>query len=121
MVTVEEFSERYNDWSIPARKIQEEFGITPHEFQQMRLYCRDVGLIPEFRRAGRKRQLINTSRKKSRYYFYNTQSGKFQVQRWNTYYASFDTVEECKEFIRLLNKFEWDKSKVKEIKELMRK
>ena len=58
--------------------------------------------------------------KNPRYIHYNKVTKKYAINRvvhnFRTYFGSYDTLEEAERVVEFLNKNNWDKNKLKEIK-----
>ena len=120
MDNVNRFVELYRDTDYPLRKIEGILGLSRWECEKLRRYCFREGLLSVQRRKGRKKQWVNQfNRCNPRYYCFDRNKGRFVVLKNGKYYACFKVEEDCKRFVELMIKCDWDKSRVGLVKELM--
>ena len=109
-----EFAELYNNPRIRTTDIKKKMGLSPSKYNCLRKYCADNGLIELRQQRRPKKEKMKPT------YIYSEWAGKvtyYKVQRKQVYYAMTTSYEDAEAIVQELEKCDWDKSKVKEIKE----
>jgi len=111
----ENFIEVYNDKSIPACEIPDLLNISKNEYQRLRRNLHDAGKI-KLRRASPNKN--RKKLKKNKCYSITRSNGYtyYQIVKNREYYCSVKTEAQAKKMVELMEKVDWDKSKMAEIK-----
>lgn len=116
------FVKLYNNLNYTVESIKELLGLSESKYKKLRKYCFDEGLLTVSRKCGginKYNKQVSCDKSNPRWYYWNVDEKKFYVERKGVYYATFDTVGECERFIGLMMCYDWDKSKVDLVKELI--
>ena len=116
------FIELYNNPEITVPKIREKLNITNNEYRKLRKHCIENKLVSK-RKTYRPRK--RTYKTNPKYYCHTVQKGieYYHVQRRlngeMVHFANFKKAKHAKRMVELLTECNWDKSRAKELKEVV--
>lgn len=115
----EDFAQMYND-GVSRKVICEKLGISRTQFQNLRRRLTTWGEITEVRNpnAGEKKER-RYDKLNPKNYFFCKSTKRFHVTYRNRYYSCFKEEEDAKKYVELMRECDWDKSRKKEIREMV--
>ena len=117
-----DFIELYNNPEITVRKIQEKLNINLGTYRKLRRHCIENNYINKRKAHRPKKRTYKTNPK---YYCHTVQKGieYYHVQRRlngeMVHFANFKKAKHAKRMVELLTECNWDKSRAKELKEVV--